>query len=274
MNFSIYSGGKKIKDPIFLERFSRDEIGIFESLRTYGRNIFRLEEHLQRFKESAKTAGLNEPSSIPQLRREVVAAYRSFLKKSNPAQEDLFLRMTLWQGQLFVMIGARRHSETLYQKGITLQTSPVKRSPSHAAPAQAKTSDYMNAVMATLEPKPESVYEWLLLDPLGYVTEVRIGNFFMIKNGIFLTPPTTGILNGVTRRFVIECARDLEISVKEVPITRHEIYNADEAFLTNTSWEVLPVRALDGRSIGKIVPGPITLKLHQTFKQKALRECR
>lgn len=274
MNFSLYSKGKEIKDRVTLSRFPGDSIGIFESLRTYRSGIFRLDEHLHRFLESAKTAGLPEPlPSLSQLRREILNAHRSFLKKKR-IDGDLFLRLTLWQGRIFVMIGGRKHADVLYQKGVVLQTSPVKRSPPYAAPAQAKTSDYMNAVMATLEPKPESVYEWLMLDTLGYITEVRTGNFFMIKNGIFFTPPTTGILNGVTRRFVIECARDLEISVKEVPITRHEIYNADEAFLTNTSWEVLPVQELDGRRIGKTVPGPITLKLHQIFKQKALQECR
>ena len=82
-----------------------------------------------------------------------------------------------------------------------------------------------------------------------------------------------GILNGVTRRVVIECARKKGIPVTETPLTRHEFYNADEAFLTNTSWEILPVRMLDGRKVGQKVPGPLTLKLHELFKQKVLNEC-
>src|SRR5207237_1009643 len=126
-----------------------------------------------------------------------------------------------------------------------LRTSNVRRSLSHASPPQAKTSAYQNALLATLEPSPG--YEWVFLDQSGFVTEVRIGNLFIIKGKMLATPPTTGILNGVTRRFVIELALQAGLKVREVPLTRHEIYNADEAFLTNTSWEILPVRELDGR---------------------------
>ncbi len=172
------------------------------------------------------------------------------------------------------MIGERNHPAQLYKEGIALQSSPVKRSLTHAIPAGAKTTDYMNAIMATLEPKPEQVYEWIFLDRFGLITEVRIGNIFLIKNGELFTPPVLGILNGVTRRFVIECAEVLGIPLHEMPLTRHEVFNAEEVFLTNTSWEILPVRELDGRKTGMKIPGPLTQTLQTTFKQKALRECR
>jgi branched-chain amino acid aminotransferase len=94
-----------------------------------------------------------------------------------------------------------------------------------------------------------------------------VGNFFIVKQTILHTPDTFGILNGVTRRFVIKCAQRSGLRVIETPLTRHDAFNADEAFLTNTSWEILPVAELDGRRIGTRVPGPVTLKLKRTFDQ-------
>ncbi len=135
-----------------------------------------------------------------------------------------------------------------------------------AAPPQAKTTDYLNALMATLDPSPG--YEWVFLDRDGFVTEVRIGNLFIVKDGRLFTPPLTGILNGVTRRFVLECASLAGLETRERPLSRHEVYNADEAFLTNTSWEILPVREMDGRSTGKQIPGKITCRLHTIFKNR------
>lgn len=207
------------------------------------------------------------------IRRGLVSAFET-LKAQAKNEDDYFFRVTWWQSGVYVMAGQRKHPQNLYREGVTLKTSPVKRSPQHAFPAGAKTTDYVNALLATLESKPDSVYEWLFLDAQGFVTEVRIGNFFVVKNGTLFTPPALNLLNGVTRRFVIECAADLKIPVREAPITRHEVYNADEAFLTNTSWEILPVRELDLRKIGEALPGRITQQLQATFKKKVLKECR
>lgn len=273
MSFVLYSNGKQVTDKASLKLFAGpEEIGVFESLRTYRGKIFRKEEHIQRFLESARTVGVREKIDSKQIARELDSALKAV--STSKEDGDFFLRITWWKAGVFVMAGRRKHSEELYRRGAALKTSPVKRSPSHAVPSGAKTTDYVNAALATLEPKPDSVYEWLFLDAAGFVTEVRIGNFFIIKDGKLLTPPTTGILNGVTRRFVIECAHELGIPVLEVPLTRHEVYNADEAFLTNTSWEILPVRELDQRKIGQKIPGPLTHKLQNYFKQKALQECR
>lgn len=248
--------------------------GVFESLRTYRGKFFRLDEHMKRFKESAHTAGLGGQIDAAKLRRDLVNTLHALSESGKNTEDDYFFRVTWWNFGVYVIAGTRKHPEELYQKGVALKTSPVKRSPQHAFPAGAKTTDYVNALMATLEPKPDSVYEWMFLDSNGFVTEVRIGNFFIVKNRMLLTPPALNLLNGVTRRFVIECAADLKIPIREVPITRHEVYNADEAFLTNTSWEILPVRELDLRKIGSQLPGRMTQQLQQTFKKKVLLECR
>ncbi len=269
----LYSGGKKIADPEFFIPGDPERIGVFESLRTYAGKIFRLDEHTQRFMESARTAGFDSRLSAGTVKLEIERALAAF-KKENPAaaKEDLFIRITVWPEKgrevfVLVMIGKRSHPPEIYKSGVVLKTSSVRRSLSHASPPQAKTTDYKNALMATLEPSPG--YEWVFLDQQGFVTEVRIGNLFIIKQGGLLTPPLTGILNGVTRRFVIECASLAGLKTKETPLSRHEIYNADEAFLTNTSWEILPVREMDGRRIGGKIPGNMTRKLQKLFKEKA-----
>ena len=275
MKFKIYSNGKEVKDKILAERLSSREVSVFESLRTYKGKIFRLEDHLDRFLESAKTVGVKGLRK-DKLRREIHTAVKKAKSRGKVSRyqvpADLFIRLTLFHDQIFVMMGSRQHPKSLFEKGVALKTSPVRRSLSNAAPPEVKTSAYQNAAFASLEPSPKGVYEWLFLDVHGFVTEVRVGNFFIVTSLGLLTPPLQGILNGVTRRFVIECALRNGIKVKEVPFSRHDVFNAKEAFLTNTSWEILPVRELDFRRIGKAIPGPVTLKLQKKFKAQVRRE--
>ena len=193
-SYILYSNGKKVTDKILLSEFREEEIGIFESLRTYRGKIFRLEEHLDRLFESAKTSGFwgrsywgqspIGPSLRKKLRRELELAIQAF-RRDEPglAQEDLFIRLTLLGRRIFVMPGVRVHPAALYLRGVALKTSPVKRSLSNASFPEVKTSSYQNAVLATLEPSGPETYEWLFLDQNGFVTEVRIGNLFIVKKG-------------------------------------------------------------------------------------------
>ncbi len=258
---------------VALKNFLTEDIGIFETLRVYSGKVFRFEDHLKRLEESAKTVGFSYPLKRSLIRKEVEKAIKGF------GQKEAFVRITLLQDKIFVFIGARKHSKALYQKGISLQTTAVRRLLSNASFPEAKTTAYQNGVLASLEVRHDRIYEWVFLDQAGYVTEVRIGNLFIVNQKVknlkpeLRTPPLAGILNGVTRRVVIECAFELGISVREEPLTRHDIYNAKEAFLTNTSWEILPVRVLDGRSIGSKIPGDFTLKLHDHFRKKVAEEC-
>ena len=271
----VYSGGKKIKGELFLSRFDAEAVGVFESLRTYKGKIFHESEHIDRFLDSVKTAGL-ENLNFDLLKKELDSALKAcYNDYPSLKKDDVFIRLTAWpyggeyHGKIIIVITQRKHPPEIYKTGVILRTSSVRRSLSHASPPQAKTTAYQNPLLATLD--PSNGYEWVFLDQSGYITEVRIGNLFIVKNRRIFTPPTTGILNGVTRRFVLECARTAKVPVKEIPLTRHEIFNADEAFLTNTSWEILPVRELDGRKVGcetRGFPGPITRKLQTIFKKK------
>ncbi len=293
MKHTYFLDGKAVASEIALHFFEPATTAVFETLRVYNAQIFREAEHLERLRESAQTAGLAQALDLNEARRQIRAAVKGY------GQAEATLRVT-WNPGLgyLVMIGERKLSQEVYAAGITLQTSAVRRSLSNASPPEAKTSDYMNAVLATLEPfchseagqrpaeeslrsfaslRMTSPREWIFLDRNGYVTEVRTGNLFIVdfcaKKPRLRTPPLEGILNGVTRRFVIECALLKKLEVKEEPLTRHEIYNASEAFLTNTSWEILPVRSLDGRTVGRAVPGKYTRELHKVFRQRVMREC-
>ena len=285
MKYKIYSHGKEIAEQRGIEGLRDEAIGIFESMRAYKGRILHEEEHLSRLLESAKTVGYHPLPQPAKLRLELKAALEAF------CQKECYARLTLWEGETFVIVGSRAHSKELYEKGVALKTASFPRGGPNAFPWQAKASAYQQAILASTEPHPDHIYEWVFLDQEGLLTETRIGNFFIIKYPLqcqalvpgssawhsqggaeLLTPPEHLILNGVTRRFVIKCALELGIKVRETPLTRHEFFNADEAFLCNTSWEVLPVRELDGRTIGTGKPGPITLKLHRYFKRRVQQD--
>jgi len=272
----IYHKGSVVSDRLPIDCWHETDVNVFETMRIYSGRVFCEEEHLERLKQSAQAMGCPLPLPIKEIRRELHLAVKAY------GEPEALVRLTFVGNRLLVMLGKREHSKLLYQKGIALRTSPVKRSLSHAALPEAKTSSFHNGVLASLEPSGEKNYDWILLDRLGHVTEVRTGNIFMIKreNKVsdkdaanrqrfrLITPPLLGVLNGITRRVVIECASEMRLRIKEQVITRHDLFNASEVFLTNTSWEVLPVRELDGRQIGAGKPGPLTLKIHQAFQDR------
>jgi branched-chain amino acid aminotransferase len=281
MKYRAYSGGQEISGELPWELLRTEAAGIFESMRAYRGKVLQEEEHLARLLESAKTVGYGSCPEPVKLRREIRSALKAFGKK------ECYVRLTLWEGRTFVILGQREHAREIYEKGVALKTASFPRGGPNTFPWQAKASAYQQAILASTEPHPDKIFEWLFLDNQGLLTETRVGNFFLVQyprthrvwhpvhtrcvqgGGVELwTPPEHGILNGVTRRFVIKCALALGIQVREVPLTRHEFFNADEAFLCNTSWEILPVRELDGRVIGEGKPGPVTLKLHRSFKRR------
>jgi branched-chain amino acid aminotransferase len=291
MKYRIYSQGKEVSGKLPFGLMRTEAVGIFESMRAYRGRILHEKNHLERLLESAKTVGYKPVPKLQKLRSELALALRTF-QGDSPSKgvkgtvpfENLSVRLTLWEGKTFIIIGSRAHPKALYEKGVALKTASFPRGGPNALPWQVKASAYQQAILASTEPHPGKIYEWIFLDQQNFLTETRIGNFFLVKHpsetrsqklrrpglrrvgaATLLTPPEHGILNGVTRRFVIKCALEIGLHVQEVPLTRHDFFNADEAFLCNTSWEVLPVRELDGRVIGMGRPGPVTSKLHRFF---------
>lgn len=276
----VYVNGCFSKAETIQQCPGEEAIGVFESMRTYHGRIFRLEEHLKRLNESCQTLNWNDKGLSTKIRQHLKRSLDHYGKLyPSLAHDDLFIRLSLWPIEAapglhsVILITQKKHAEKLYSSGVALRTSPVKRTHTNAASPQIKTSSYVNSVLASLEPRTEQDYEWVFLDADGFVTEVRIGNLFMVKNGELFTPPLRGILDGVTRRFVIECALQRKIKVYEDPLSRHDLYNADECFLCNTSWEILPVRSLDGRRIGREIPGNLTHLLQTVFHRKVNQLC-
>lgn len=271
MTYKIYQNGKEVNGEIPFALVRTEAVGIFESMRVYEGRILHEEDHLARLLESAKTVGYKPFPDPKELRRALKDSLRAWGAKEG------YVRLTLWERRTFVIVGHREHSQEIYERGVALKTASFPRGGPNTFPWQAKVSAYQQAILASTEPHPEKIYEWLFLDSQGFLTESRVGNFFIIKylkkdDAVLFTPPESLILNGVTRRFVIKCALEIGVRVRETPLTRHEFFNADEAFLSNTSWEILPVRELDGRVIGAGKPGPVTLKLHRHFKRRVQQD--
>lgn len=239
------------------------EICIFESFRIYQGKIFRFAEHLKRLKASANSCGIQIPL-LSEIEKKVL---KEMISKKIA---DGFIRLNFRAGKMQIIANQRRHSPEIYKTGVDLRTSSFRAPSSKESTVQAKTGFYR---MQLLAGRPEGAYDWLFLNGNHFLTESRVGNFFMVKKGQILTAPAVSVLNGITREVVIECARESGFSVHETPLTRHEAFNADEAFLTNTSWEILPVRSLDGRLMKLPIPGPVTQKLITCFHRKVEREC-
>jgi branched-chain amino acid aminotransferase len=284
MNYKTYQNGKEVSGALPFGLMQTEAIGVFESMRAYDGRILHEEDHLARLLESAKTVGYKPVPKLQKLRSELDQSLRAF-QRDSPSKslkgtvpfKNLYVRLMLWEGLAFAIVGQREHSNEIYEKGVALKTASFPRGGPSTFPWQAKASAYQQAVLASTEPRPEKSYEWLFLDSQGLLSESRVGNFFIVKypekgDPMLFTPPEHLILNGVTRRFVIKCALELKFRVREVPLTRHEFFNADEAFLSNTSWEILPVRELDGRVIGAGKPGPVTLKLHHFFQRRVQQD--
>ena len=279
----VYCGGEEISPEVLFRRLeSRGEgcrmpsdvfaFGYFESLCVYRGRLFQEKEHLTRLAESARTGGFREKINPVKIRKDLDAALKNFLSHQGRALTgkrlrglSLFVRLTLWGGEVFVMIGYRARGKAGRLRGVRLRTSPVRRTTPRAVSPQVKSSDYLNSVSAVREFFAPGIFDRLILDQNGYVTETSVGNLFLVKDGVLRTPETFGILDGVTRRFVIKCALEAKVPVLETTITRHDVYNADEVFLTNTSREILPVSELDGRKIGAACPGPLTARLRRAF---------
>lgn len=157
----------------------------------------------------------------------------------------------------------------LYRKGIELRTAVMRRWGFRAQDPKIKASQFMNGVLAFLDKGDAPADELLFLGQNGVVAEGSISNIFIVREKRLLTPDTaSGILRGVTRGLVTELAQKRKIPFVETLLTRHEIYNAEECFITNTSSEILPVTRLDGRLIGGGAPGPVTRRLAGDFKKK------
>src|SRR2546425_2668987 len=251
--------------------------GIFEGIRFYNGRVFRLEEHLERLWDSARSICLE----IPMTRQEMTEALIETIRQNHLQDGYIRLLVTRGVGNLglnpeqcknpsVIIIAATiaHYHEDFYRKGLSIVTVATRRSnPASLNPA-VKSLNYLNNVMARIEANLAHADEALMLNDAGNVAECTADNVFIIKDNQIFTPPiTAGALRGITRGIVFEIAGELGIKISEIDITRHDVFVADECFLTGTAAEIVPVVKADGRLIGNGKPGPVTARIIARFRQ-------
>ena len=256
--------------------------GVFEGIRAYGGKIFKLDEHIQRLYNSAKIIMLEIPLSRDNFKKAVISICKTNQIKDGYIRPivtrgigDLGLDPWKCKNPSIIIIADKiqLYPAELYDKGMSLITVPTRRNSSESINPIVKSLNYLNNIMAKIEGKNSGVEEIIMLNNEGYVAECSGDNIFMIqKNKIYMPPVIAGALPGITRDTVIEITANSGFSVEEKFFSRMEMFIADEVFLTGTGAEIVPVIKIDGRTIGKGKPGPITKDLVKKFKIKVMSE--
>lgn len=257
--------------------------GVFEGIRSYGRLVFKLKEHIDRLYESAHSIMLE----IPLTKGEMIKAVLFTLKANG--LNDAYVRLIVTRGEGDLGLDPRKckgraaviiiadkialYPARFYKEGLEIITVPTVRNLPEALNPQIKSLNYLNNILAKIEAVSCGCDEAIMLDSLGYVAECTGDNIFIAKSNHLYTPPQCmGTLRGITRDSVLEIARKSKISVHEHVLTRHEVYISDECFLTGTAAEIVPVVKVDGRRIGTGKPGKLTLNLMKKFKELTKKE--
>lgn len=245
-----------------------DNCGIFETLRSYNRKIFKFEEHLKRLFNSARSLNIPLSFSYRELKKIVL---KSFLQtKLNNAYIRVSLSYPVSSfSKSLLLIFIREipaYPEEMYEKGVDVKTSSFRKNFS-AISSSLKSSDFSCSILSKIESQNMGSFEAIQLNYSGYVCEGTVSNIFVVKKNILFTPPVScNILEGITRNTVIEIARKNKLELDEKFLTLYDIYNAEEVFLTNTVLEIMPVRSVDNRLISEKT-GKITKFLIEEFRK-------
>ncbi len=256
--------------------------GVFEGIRAYGGKIFRLREHVERLFDSARAIRLVPPYDP--------AGFSGHIKSSvrENGLRDAYIRVVVTRGvgdlgldpdkcpspTVFIIAGSiSLYPKEFYDQGLSIVTVPTRRNVPEALNPRIKSLNYLNNILAKIEGKLAGCVEALMLTDSGFVCECTGDNIFCLRNGTLLTPPVyLGALKGITRGVVMELATARGLTVKEEPFTRHELFTAEEVFLTGTAAEVVPVTRIDGRVVGEGKPGIQTRALMSAFGDLVMRE--
>lgn len=280
MSQKVYITGKLVpKDEATINVYDHGLLygdGVFEGIRVYGGKVFLHQEHIARLYESALAIRL----PIPMSTSEMIDAVNMTVKENGIV--DGYIRLVVTRGGGSLGLDIRKTSnpqviiiadtitlypKEIYENGMKLITASTIRNHPGALSARIKSLNYLNNILAKIEGIDAGSPEALMLNHKGEVAECSGDNIFIVKDGVLKTPgPDAGILEGLTRNAVMQIARESGYEVKERVLLRHDIYIADECFLTGSAAEVVPVVSLDGRDIGEGAPGPITLELLEKFQ--------
>jgi branched-chain amino acid aminotransferase len=252
--------------------------GVFEGVRLYNNKIFECEAHLQRLYQSAKAIRLVIPITPQQMR----SAMEETVKACGFT--DCYLRVVVTRGVGYLGLNPNKcekpsvfviadkiemYDPSVYEKGMAIITASVIRNHPNAVSPRIKSLNYLNNILAKIEAVEAGVPEAIMLNHDGNVAECSGDNIFVIRGGQVQTPTTSdGILEGVTRALILRLCERLQIPFVEKTLQRHDLYVADECFISGTAAEVAPVTRIDGRLIGSGTPGPLTKKLMEAFHKE------
>ena len=251
--------------------------GVFEGIRAYNGKIFREDEHIKRLYSSAKAIMLE----IPLAPEEFKKAMHDTMAANDLT--DAYIRAVVTRGvgdlgldprkcpkpTVFIITASiELYPEEFYQKGLDVITAATRQKACDSLNPRIKSCNYLNNILAKIEGIRAGCIEAIMLNAKGEVAECTGDNIFIIVDGVLKTPPPdAGILQGITRGVVMEIARATGMPVQEVPLTRFDLYTADECFLTGSAAEVIPVVTVDGRQIGDGKAGKTTLELLAKFRE-------
>lgn len=250
--------------------------GIFEGIRAYHSRVFKLKEHIDRLFYSAKALLLNVPLNHQAVMDAVVETCRQNKLR------DGYIRLVVTRGAGTLGLNPNRcknpaviiiadkiqlYPPEIYEKGMAIVTVPTTRNLHSALNPAIKSLNYLNNILAKIEANNSGCEEAIMLNAEGFVSECTGDNLFTIKEGQLQTPPlSAGALYGITRRVVMDIAVESGLKVSEPNLTRYDLFNADECFLTGTGAELVAVTKIDGRVIGSGKPGPVTQKLIAQYR--------
>ena len=252
--------------------------GVYEGIRAYGRKVYRLDEHIKRLYESCYTLGID----IGKTKDEMKEIVKELIRRNLDAGfTDLHMRLQVTRGfkaqtgmhptlnvtNASIVICVDQKPPIFNKEGITLVTTWLKRySPSYMDP-KIHCCNQLNQIMAACEAIRQGADEAIMLDQNGYVAETNSTNLQMIKDGVLILPTLDSQLPGITRKTMIQIAKEMGMEVQVRNVSVSEYYNADEVFICGTVGEVVPVKMIDGKKIGTQIPGPITEKFSQEYKK-------
>jgi branched-chain amino acid aminotransferase len=245
--------------------------GVFEGIRAYHGSVFRLKEHIDRLFYSAQAILLAIPMSHAEMMKAVIDACR------RNKLRDGYIRLVVTRGvgtlglnprsckspSVIIIAGSIQiYPPELYARGMDIITVPTTRNLHSALNPAIKSLNYLNNILARIEANNSGFEEAIMLNAEGFVSECTVENIFIVNGRKLMTPPlSAGALYGVTREAVMELAAQMGLAVSEPNLTRYDLFNANECFLTGTGAEIVPVVKIDGRVIGAGKPGPVTKRL-------------
>lgn len=251
--------------------------GVFEGIRAYNGRVFKLGEHLERLYDGARTTALKIPVSQEEMQEIVLETLR------RNGLRDAYIRLVVTRGAgdlgldptkcprafiFCITASITLYPDELYKKGLSVVSVATRRNIPTACSPRVKSLNYLNNIYAKMEANQAGAAEAIMLNNEGYVAEATGDNIFLVKKGVLITPALhVGFLEGVTRNTVMALGRQKGIPVEEKVFTMHDVYNADEVFLTGTAAEIIPTVEVDGRMIGDGRPGVITREMIAAYRE-------